>query len=356
MAKKPLGVGEIIQKAIDADKRQKASMANAGGVRAHLLRMAAKAGSHIKQEEGSQPPLFFYVPEEPSMSVLHFQEKSKKANVQKPSEVSMGIPTPVSNGVSRSMFYDPCCAILKACAPDKMTACQLTAAIIEKYPELEWSHSNGPVRAMLLKASSQKHSPIQCKKDSQPPLFFYDKSNNGSNAVPPPKSDMEIMDEAYTKTRMTLKKELLEKVKKLNPLSFEHLANRLVAKMLGGVAEDTPLSGDGGIDGYIHMYSDPLGLHEVGIQAKHYVAGQNVQSPDIQRFKGALNGKNGVFVTCADYAPNARKEAEKTTMNKIVLVNGKELVEYMINYQIGVREKGITYSLKEIDETFFGEL
>ena len=358
-ADKPLGVGEIIQRAIENDETQKASMANSGGVRSHLLLMGAKTDSHIKQVEGSQPPLFFYSQDTLAATpktALTSKKESRNAKTQKSSEAPFVIPGPAGNGISRSMFYDPCCAILKACAPEKMTACQLTSAIIEKYPELEWSHSNGPVRAMLLKASSKKHSPIQCVKESQPPLFFYDKSNNGSNVAPPPKSDMEIMDEAYTKTRATLKKELLEKVKRLDPLSFEHLANRLVAKMLGGVAEDTPLSRDGGIDGYIHMYSDPLGLHEVGIQAKHYVAGQNVQSPDIQRFKGALNGKNGVFVTCADYAPNARKEAEKITLNKIVLVNGQELVEYMIKYQVGVREKGITYSLKEVDESFFDSL
>ena len=152
-----------------------------------------------------------------------------------------------------------------------------------------------------------------------------------------------------------MKEKLLEKIRLLDPTAFEHLANRLVAKMLFGEAEDTQPSGDGGIDGYVHIYADPLGLNEVGIQAKHYKAG-NVQRPEIQQFIGALTGRNGVFVTCSDYAPNAKKAAERATPNKIVCINGTQLVEYMIKYKVGVRETGISYTLAEVDENFFEEL
>ena len=143
----------------------------------------------------------------------------------------------------------------------------------------------------------------------------------------------------------------------MKPTPFEHLVNRLVAKILFGESEDTPPSHDGGIDGHVYLFSDPLGLNVVKVQAKLYKAGQNVRSNEIDGFIGALNGKNGgVFVTWSDFSKGAKEKAKQAALSKIVLINGEQLLDYMVKYKVGVREKGISYTLSEIDKDFFDEL
>ena len=255
-----------------------------------------------------------------------------------------------------SIFYEPACEILKAKAPNPMSASEMMKAIIEQYPDLQWSRSQGPIRAMLLSAAKLEHTPIRQVPDALPPLFYYQETAESQGVDAPEASAEEIMGNAFAQTQNTLKEKLLETIKGLGWLPFEHLANRLVSKILFGEAMDTPGSGDGGIDGYINIYADPLGLNTIGVQAKHYVAGENVQRPEIQQFIGALHGKNGVFITCSDFSKSAREEAKHSTPSTIKLINGQQMVEYMLQYKVGVRETGITYTLVEIDEAFFADL
>ncbi len=334
-------VAEIIE-AIRMAHPEKDFRACNGGVRALLVRMANNEASPIHMVENSQPPLFYYA-ENCSPATVNSAMQSCAHNIQKR---------------CNSIFYAPACEILKANAPKSMSANDMMKAITDQYPDLEWSHSQGPVRAMLLSAAKLPHSPIKQVPGTQPPLFLYEATNNSSvqTGEQPEASAEEIMGNAFAQTQNTLKEKLLSKVQTLSPLAFEHLANRLVATMLFGKPEDTPASGDGGIDGYINIYADPLGLNTIGVQAKHYTLGKNVQRPEIQQFIGALHGKNGVFVTCSDFSPNAKQEAERSTQSKIVLINGQLLVEHMIKYKVGVCETGISYTLSEISEEFFEEL
>ena len=237
-----------------------------------------------------------------------------------------------------------------------MSATEMMKAIIEQYPNLEWSRSQGPIRAMLLSAAKLEHTPIRQVPDALPPMFFYQETV-GSKAVEVPEASAEeIMGNAFAQTQATLKAKLLEKIMALDWLAFEHLANRLVSKILFGEAMDTPGTGDGGIDGFINIYADPLGLNTIGVQAKHYTAGENVQRPEIQQFIGALHGKNGVFISCSDFSKTAKEEAQHSTPSTIRLINGRQMVDFMLQYKVGVRETGISYTLAEIDEAFFEEL
>ena len=356
-APKPMGVSEIIKEV--TAKRPEAGWGShcSGPVHAILCSMAANSASPIQSVPGSKPARFF----------VEAKESQVPGSVQRQKDISDDF-TPKqekkhkSHKVSpdakpNSMFYEPCCTILAEKAPSPMSANELTKAIIERYPNLEWSHSQGPVRAMLISADAKPASPIKKQPGTTPPLFFYAEIGKAikSESVVVEESSEEIMEKAYFQTQKSLKEKLIEKIKSLPPTSFEHLANNLVAKMLFGKEENTPPTGDGGIDGFIHIYEDPLGLNVVGIQAKRYTEG-NVQASEIQKFIGALHGMNGVFVTCADFSPGAKNEAAMSKFSKIVLVNGKQMVEYMVQYRVGVKETGKVYNLTEIDEEFFEEL
>jgi restriction system protein len=111
-------------------------------------------------------------------------------------------------------------------------------------------------------------------------------------------------------------------------------------------------SGDGGIDGIIK--EDRLGLDFVYIQAKRWE--NTVHRPAIQGFAGSLEGqraRKGVFITTSDVSSGARDYVNRIE-KRIVLVDGAELANLMLDYGIGVTDVA-TYKVQRIDPTYFGE-
>jgi restriction system protein len=90
------------------------------------------------------------------------------------------------------------------------------------------------------------------------------------------------------------------------------------------------------------------------IQAKRWLNGVGRQ--EIQSFNGALDGQRankGVFITTS-YFSNHALDYVKTTSKKIILIDGEQLAQYMIDYDLGVSIVSI-YELKKIDSDYFGD-
>lgn len=166
----------------------------------------------------------------------------------------------------------------------------------------------------------------------------------------------EIIEWNYLKIRNNLALELLSKVKTCSPAFFENLVVELLVKMgYGGTIKEagqaTKLTNDGGIDGIIK--EDKLGLDFIYIQAKRWDT-QPVGRPDIQSFVGALDGQRankGVFITTSRFADSATNYV-KTITKKVILIDGEQLANYMIDYELGV-SSFTTYNLKKIDNDYF---
>ncbi len=167
----------------------------------------------------------------------------------------------------------------------------------------------------------------------------------------------ETLEAAYQRIRNELATELLKRVKEAPPEFFERLVVELLVNMgYGGSRRDAGKaigrSGDEGIDGIIN--EDRLGLDMIYLQAKRWNG--TVGRPEIQKFVGALHGKRakkGVFITTGTFS----SEAEEYTSHidpKIVLIDGNQLAELMIDFNIGVT-KSSTYEIKRIDSDYFGE-
>ena len=153
-----------------------------------------------------------------------------------------------------------------------------------------------------------------------------------------------------------LKEDLLEKIMKNPSDFFEELVLDLLVEMgYGGSradAETVGRSGDGGIDGIINQ--DKLGLDAIYVQAKRWEDG-NVGSPDIDKFSGALTrqgASKGVFITTSSFTDPAKEAANESAGPKIVLIDGDQLVQLMIDHDIGV-SAGDSYQLKEVDPDYF---
>ena len=77
----------------------------------------------------------------------------------------------------------------------------------------------------------------------------------------------------------------------------------------------------------------------------------------MQGFAGSLEGhraKKGVLITTARFSDEARDYVERIE-KKIVLIDGEELAQLMIDHGVGVTEFA-TYSVKKVDLDYFGEV
>ena len=165
----------------------------------------------------------------------------------------------------------------------------------------------------------------------------------------------EQIEQAYELLRENLSSELLFQLKTASPAFFEKVVVDVLVKMgYGGSLKDAGRaigrSGDEGIDGIIN--EDRLGLDSIYIQAKKWDG--TISRPEIQKFAGALQGKRarkGVFITTSDFSAGA-KEFVSNIESKIILIDGKQLTNLMIEYGVGVSNEAV-YELKKLDSDFF---
>ena len=167
----------------------------------------------------------------------------------------------------------------------------------------------------------------------------------------------ELMEESFQALRDNLGREILMKLKSSSPAFFERLVVELLVRMgYGGTRKDAGQaigkSGDEGIDGIIK--EDRLGLDTIYIQAKKWE--QTVSRPEIQKFAGALQGvraRKGIFITTSDFSKEAVEYSARID-SKIVLIDGEQLWNLMVDFGIGVSTTA-TYEVKRIDNDYFSE-
>lgn len=166
----------------------------------------------------------------------------------------------------------------------------------------------------------------------------------------------EALDTIYQRLRRTLAQDLLARIKTSTPRFFEQLVvDLLVAMGYGGSRKDAGQavgqSGDGGIDGIIK--EDKLGLDVVYVQAKRW--DNVVGRPIVQAFAGSLEGqraRKGVLITTSQFSQEARDYVSRIE-KKIVLIDGEQLAQYLIEHGVGVTESA-SYTVKRLDLDYFG--
>jgi restriction system protein len=171
------------------------------------------------------------------------------------------------------------------------------------------------------------------------------------------RTPQELLEQGHALHREQLASEVIARAKACSPAFFEQLVvDLLVAMGYGGSRKDAGQavgkSGDGGIDGIIK--EDRLGLDAVYVQAKRWEA--SVGRPIVQAFAGSLEGhraRKGVLITTSTFSSDARDYVGKIE-KRIVLIDGAQLSELMIEHGIGVAEVQ-TYALKRLDSDYFEE-
>ena len=179
-------------------------------------------------------------------------------------------------------------------------------------------------------------------------------SEEPTDADEPPQ---EMIDRSYQELREQLAQDLLDEVKSSPPEFFEQLVvDLLVAMGYGGSRLDAGQavggSGDGGIDGIIK--EDRLGLDAVYVQAKRWE--NSVGRPVVQGFAGSLEGhraRKGVMITTSNFSKDAQHYVGMIE-KRIVLIDGEQLAQLMIDHGIGVSEVQ-SYTIYRIDSDYFSE-
>ena len=165
----------------------------------------------------------------------------------------------------------------------------------------------------------------------------------------------EELESTYLRLKQDLAQDILMRVKGAPPSFFEQtVVDLLVAMGYGGSRRDAGQavgrSGDQGIDGIIK--EDRLGLDTVLLQAKRWES--PVGRPVVQAFAGSLAGfhaSKGILLTTSRFSDDARNYVRNLGM-RIVLIDGEQLADLMIEYGVGVTEV-TRYSVKRVDMDYF---
>lgn len=205
----------------------------------------------------------------------------------------------------------------------------LDKVYLRRFPEFREFHSRGD-------ASEQGELQVKSSSDDE-------------------QTPEERLNQSFQQLRSSLQEEILSTVKQCSAEFFEQLVvDLLVAMGYGGSRKDAGRrigqSGDGGVDGVIK--EDRLGLDVIYIQAKRWES--IVGRPVVQAFAGSLEGfraRKGVLITTSDFSQQAREYVERIE-KKIILVDGQQLAELMIDYNVGVSEVA-QYVIKRIDSDYF---
>lgn len=197
-------------------------------------------------------------------------------------------------------------------------------------------------------------------------LEFRNKSNKINGHLEAPQeiiektsqTPQEILDTSYQSLRQNLAQEILERIKNNPPKFFENLVvDLLIAMGYGGSRKDAGQAigqvGDGGIDGIIK--EDKLGLDTIYLQAKRWEG--TVSGPTVQGFAGALMGRKarkGILITTSNFSRQAIEYASSLDNLKIILIDGEQLAQLMIDHDVGVTEES-RYIVKKIDLDYFSD-
>jgi restriction system protein len=235
------------------------------------------------------------------------------------------------------------------------------AGVLDK-PKRGWLELTPRGRELLAKAAPINSKALEQFEEFQKFLTREGEpvSGSGGTVIAPvadARTPQELLEQGHALHRRSLASDVIARVKACTPAFFEQLVvDLLVAMGYGGSRKDAGeavgRSGDGGIDGIIK--EDRLGLDAVYVQAKRWES--SVGRPVVQAFAGSLEGhraRKGVLITTSAFSSDARDYVGRIE-KRIVLIDGPQLAELMIEHGIGVAEVQ-TYTLKRLDSDYFDE-
>ena len=150
-----------------------------------------------------------------------------------------------------------------------------------------------------------------------------------------------------------VKKTLRNRLQKMEPRKFENLVKSLLDGMGLEETSVTSYSGDGGIDVRGTLNAENLSEINVAVQANRWK--NNVGPKVVRELRGSLKvHEHGIVITPSGFTASAQSEADEPGKTHISLINGKQLVELLIEHQVGVAKE--EYIVPVLDEEYWSEI
>lgn len=145
-----------------------------------------------------------------------------------------------------------------------------------------------------------------------------------------------------------VKRHLLQALMAMPPFQFEELVGEVLRNLGFENIAVTSKSGDGGIDVTGELVVAGAIKNSVCVQVKRWR--NNVQRSSISELRGSLRPhQTGLFITTSDYSKPSIEEANDPYKAPISLINGRELVDIMCDFGMGVTSEEVI--IYDIDET-----
>ena len=138
---------------------------------------------------------------------------------------------------------------------------------------------------------------------------------------------------------------VLEQVLELDDKEFEILVAHLLDALGFEGSEVTGKTGDGGVDATGELNVTNLAKVKVFVQAKRYKLGSKVSSNTVKQLRQAIPfGGQGAFITTADFQGAAAEIALAPGFPRIGLVNGRQLVDLLVEHWNDIHRNFSNYS------------
>ncbi len=138
------------------------------------------------------------------------------------------------------------------------------------------------------------------------------------------------------------KAEILTYLRSLTPYQFEEFSEQFLTCYGFKNMSVTSTSRDGGIDVKGAL---KIGIAEMGVaaQCKRYAENNKVGRPDVSQFRGDITGEfeQGIFITTSSFTKEAMEISFKPGCVPIILIDGEQLAEIMIDKGIGIQKQQV---------------
>ncbi|MEN6641798.1 MAG: restriction endonuclease [Armatimonadia bacterium] len=149
--------------------------------------------------------------------------------------------------------------------------------------------------------------------------------------------------------RCEVKRQLAERLAKVDPYEFEHLVKSLLEKMSFTECEVTQQYKDGGIDLKANF---SIGISEIKTLGQVKRVKRVIGTEDLQKFYGVMSAHTarnevhlGLYVTTSSFAGSAMRWVDESNL-PLVLIDGAKLVDLMVEYGLLVRQVPLPSALE----------
>lgn len=140
--------------------------------------------------------------------------------------------------------------------------------------------------------------------------------------------------------RDKVKKEIIASLRALSPEKFEDFCRIFLTKYGFLEMKLTRKGRDGGID-VTGRLKVGLASMRVAVQCKKYAVENKIGRSSVSAFRGDITGdfEQGIYITTSSYTKEAEEVSFKPACIPIILIDGEQLADFMIDKRIGVQRE-----------------